>query len=272
MEGSVFARGIANSGMISMNSANSATGIFLGGASVAGGVTNSGAISGNAREVGGIGLNRSTVSGGIVNAGTINNVGGAVNNLPVPGLSANGIGVVASTVSGGIANTGTIRTSGATFGNGIRVFGGGTVSGGISNSGLIAIDTPGGNAAGISVGIIANLILGSTVTGGITNSGTITATGKTGIGIQSASPIGGGITNTGTISGSSPRSTFRGDGGPTVVNQAGGALIGAVKLSANADVLNFSGGTIFERGHRRRGQSGLVAISGMARSLRPSRA
>jgi uncharacterized protein with beta-barrel porin domain len=131
------------------------------------------------------------------------------------------------------------------------------------------------NPAGATTSFISitgtSVILGSTVTGGIVNSGTITATGKTGIGVQSASPIGGGITNTGMISGSTSAIDLSLEtGGSTVVHQAGGALIGAVKLSATADVLSFTGGTISGAVTGVAGNQDLVAISGEGAVFTPT--
>ena len=63
-----------------------------------------------------------------------------------------------------------------------------------------------------------------------------------GIGIATNVPILGGITNTGTITGSTASIDLTQEmGGSTVINQAGGALVGNVNLSANADVLEFLG-------------------------------
>ena len=231
--------GIVNSGTISATATGfngfsfKTTGILITGAStVTGGITNRGTItaSGSGINIFGFG---DTVTGGITNRGTITASGSGINI---------GINIVGGTVSGGITNSGTISASGG-IGGGI-VLSGGTVSGGITNSGTISA------SGGIAGGIV---LAGGTVSGGITNSGTIHVAG-TGIGIIGFSTVSGGIVNTGTISGgfaainlSSVNSqNFAPEGAPTTITQAGGALIGSVLGSgnANADMLNFTGGRI----------------------------
>ena len=110
------------------------------------------------------------------------------------------------------------------------------------------------------------------------NSGAITAIGVgvleptrigsctspvSGIGIATNVPILGGITNTGTITGSTASIDLTQEmGGSTVINQAGGALVGNVNLSANADVLDFSGGVIVNAVTAPSGNQDLVLITG----------
>jgi outer membrane autotransporter protein len=137
---------------------------------------------------------------------------------------------------------------------GISLIAGSAVSGGIANSGKITASSPGGVAIGISLGLTVLGVGGAaetaTISGGVTNSGSITATGgKSGIGIlvNGNTPISGGITNTGTIIGSTVAISLAGETGvANTVTQAGGALVGSVIGSgnANADVLNLTGGRI----------------------------
>ncbi len=58
-------------------------------------------------------------------------------------------------------------------------------------------------------------------------------------------------------------------GGSTVINQAGGALVGNVKLSANADVLDFSGGLIVNAVTAPSGNQDLVLITGQGATFAP---
>ena len=54
-----------------------------------------------------------------------------------------------------------------------------------------------------------------------------------------------------------------------MINQAGGALFGNVNLSANADILNFSGGTIFDAVTAPAGNQDLVLITGQKARISP---
>ena len=156
-------------------------------------------------------------AGGISNAGTI---AAALDGIIV----ADG-----SNFSGGIANTGTI--SGA---NGITVNTVSTFAGGISNGGTISGATYAVYIASVS-----------TFAGGISNSGAITA--RTGIHIDGGVTFAGGaaIMNSGTISGTGGTAIDASAAmSPVIVDQNAGAINGAIKLSAHADVLNINGGTI----------------------------
>jgi outer membrane autotransporter protein len=128
----------------------------------------------------------------------------------------------------------------------------------------VTASAPNGEAVGIRVGIRSSgLVSPASFPDGITNTGSITASGKTGIGILSATPIQGGFRNTGTVIGSTAAIDLTPEaGGSTVINQEAGALIGDVKLSANADVLNFTGGTIVNAVTAPSGSQDVVNISG----------
>ena len=257
--------GIANSGTIS-----AFAGIGVDASTFSGGISNSGRITtaGDAIVVGLV----STFSGGISNTGTISSgaegifvisdttFSGGISNSGTVSATNDGIFVVGvSTYSGGIVNSGTIITSGY----GMIVGGGGGVSsfsGGIANSGTILADFN-----GISVAFL------SSFSGGISNSGTISAGSANGIGVGSVSTLAGNINNSGTITAATGirigsgvtftagsaivnSGTIIGTGGtaidvgfatsPVTIAQTGGLIAGDIKLSANADVLNISGGTI----------------------------
>ena len=200
-----------------------------------------------------------TFMGGISNAGAITTplagiqIGG---NATVFG-SSNHATITVSTFAGGIANSGTI----AAAGNGIWVGGDVTVtgrgnvasvtistfSGGISNGGIISAggagievggdvsNSHGGNTASVTI---------STFSNGITNSGTISA--NTGILVNAhVLTFSGAIANSGTIVGTGGTAIdISGANNAITINQSGGSISGAIKLSANADVLAISGGTI----------------------------
>ena len=257
--------GVANSGTIS-----AFAGIGVDASTFSGGISNSGKITtvGDAIVVGGV----SNFSGGISNTGTISSgaegifvisdttFSGGISNSGTVSATNDGIFVVGvSTYSGGIVNSGTIITSGY----GMLVGGGGGVSsfsGGIANSGTILSDFN-----GISVAFL------SSFSGGISNSGTISARSSNGIAVSNVSTFAGDISNSGTITATTGISigsgvtftagsaivssgTIIGTGGtaidagfatsPVTIEQTGGLIAGDIKLSANADVLNISGGMI----------------------------
>jgi hypothetical protein len=83
----------------------------------------------------------------------------------------------------------------------------------------------------------------TTFSGGISNAGTISA-GGVGIIVQDVIAFSGGISNSGTIIGSIAAIDVSNATSPVTIDQTGGLISGAIKLSANADVLNVSGGTI----------------------------
>jgi hypothetical protein len=234
---STFSGGIGNSGSISAGGDGIVVGLF---STFSGGIGNSGSISagGDGIDV----LSAATFSGGLRNSGTISasndgiflgavaNYSGGIANSGTISAGGTGIAVNVSTFSGGIANSGTISTGL----NGISVFGVPAFSGGISNSGKISV----GLGNGIAVGV-------SNFAGNISNSGTITAV--TGIRISDSVTFaaGSGIVNSGTIigtGGTAIDASFATS--PVTIEQTGGLIAGAIKLSANADVLNISGGTI----------------------------
>jgi uncharacterized protein with beta-barrel porin domain len=257
--------GIANSGTIS-----AFAGIGVDASTFSGGISNSGTITtvGDAIVVGQV----STFSGGIANTGTISSgaegifvisdttFSGGISNSGTISVVNDGIFVVGvSTYSGGIVNTGTINSRDF----GVLVGGGGHVSsfsGGIANSGTISA-----NSNGISVGFLTSF------SGGISNSGAISAGSANGIAVSGVSTFAGNISNSGTITADTGirigdsvtftagsaivnSGTIISTGGaaidvgfatsPVTIAQTGGLIAGDIKLSANADVLNISGGTI----------------------------
>jgi len=254
--------GITSGGKISANGAYDNGIVVNGGGTVTGGITNGGIISANGARGNGIFVDAgSTVTGGIINGGVIgaNGAGiyvgdsivtGGITNGGMINAKGSGILVGGSTVTGGITNIGTITAIAGASANSIMITGS-TVTGDIVNKGVILPGNPGGKAVGISVSVIVTSdgIFAGRISGGITNSGTISATGKTGIGIAviGASTIAGGIINTGTISGSSAAIDLSQEtGGATMVTQAAGALIGNLIGSSNAraDLLNITGGRV----------------------------
>ncbi|MBV9050760.1 MAG: hypothetical protein JO196_00035, partial [Hyphomicrobiales bacterium] len=87
---------------------------------------------------------------------------------------------------------------------------------------------------------------GASVNGGIVNAGFIGAPGNPGpIGILvSGGQLSQPIVNTGTIAGTVAAIDVSGATAATTITQSSGTIQGAIKLSANADVLNINGGTI----------------------------
>ncbi len=216
---STFSGGISNGGTIS--GGNDAI-LVHNVSTFTGGISNSGALSGGPTDVNV--RNVSTFAGGIVNA----------NSGVITGRWAIGVTTAVSfgtnSAGGGIVNSGTLvaTANGAIFVERVSTF-----LGGITNSGTVT--------AGISGIFVQNV---PTFTGNISNFGTITA--GTGIDITNAVTFAGGaaIVNTGTITGSSSAIDVSGATSPVTIDQNGGLISGAIKLSANADVLNVTGGTI----------------------------
>ncbi len=207
-----FTGGISNAGTIEAT----ARGMLIDGLSTfSGGITNSGMISAGA----GIGVgNLLTFSGGISNGGTITSPAGS-------GIALSTI----STFAGGITNSGAVLVGGeAIIVNSVSAFSGGISSGGTISAGASAIQ------------------LGSITTfgGNVSNSGTITA----GIGIEVLAGVtfaaGGAIVNSGNITGTTAAIDASAATKPVTIDQNGGTITGAIKLSANADVLNITGGAI----------------------------
>ncbi|HZR90136.1 MAG TPA: autotransporter domain-containing protein [Bradyrhizobium sp.] len=266
---STFAGGISNAGMIT---ARTTHGIYISTvSSFAGGIGNVGTISvgHTAIKIG----NVSAFSGGITNSSSgtlaagwtginINNVSTFSGNISSAGVitGATAYGILVNGISafaGAVANTGTITARLSD----IYVEHIGTLAGGISNAGTIS------GGAGINVQSI------SALAGGISNasSGTITARSY-GIYVNNVSTFAGNISNAGTITGAlaairidsgvtfAPGSAIvnsgitTGTGGTAIdasaatsavtIDQTAGAINGAIKLSANADVVNISGGAI----------------------------
>ena len=260
--GPVFG-GIANSGTIS-----AFAGIGVDASSFSGGISNSGGITtvGDAIVVGSV----STFSGGITNTGTISSgaegilvisgttFSGGISNSGTISAINDGISVIGvSTYSGGIVNTGTIISSDF----GVFVGGGGHVSsfsGGIANSGTISADSNGisvgfltsfsggiSNSGAISAGSGIAVSNVSTFAGSISNSGTITAATGIIVGSGVTFTAGSAIVNSGTIISTGATAIDASFAtSPVTIAQTGGLIAGNIKLSANADVLNISGGTI----------------------------
>lgn len=262
LDSSTFSGGITNSGTISAGD----TGInAYRGITFAGGIANSGMIS---AQGSGIVVRSSTFSGGISNSGMIsagssgtrvsnvNSFGGGIANSGTISAGHFGIDILGvGTFAGGISNSGTISS----LRNGIFLISNSTFSGGIANSGTIAAQLTG------------MFVTGSTFLGGITNSGMISA-GNAGLNVNNVSVFAGGIVNSasgtitaataisigsgvtfaadstivnsGTITGSAAAIDVHLATSPVTIDQAGGTINGAIKLSSNADVLNISGGAI----------------------------
>jgi outer membrane autotransporter protein len=258
---SIFSGGIRNAGTISAEfGAGVRVGVTLTGSQIAattfaGGITNSGTINAHS---GIVVVGGETFSGGISNSGTISAAGAGIQI----GKSSSNIIVPVTSFTGGITNSGTIS------GNvGILVVAASTFGGGISNAGTISS----GGGAGIQIGFVTGLgaiASVATFSGGITNSGAIHASGI-GIDVLGVTSFSNGISNSGAITGGvgivvSGGATFSGaianSGNITgtagtaidvstapnamTINQTGGIITGAVKLSPFADVINISGGTI----------------------------
>ena len=206
-----FTGGISNAGTIEAT----ARGMLIDGLSTfSGGITNSGMISAGA----GIGVgNTSTFSGGISNAGTITSPAGS-------GIAISTI----STFAGGISNSGALLVGGlGIVANSISAF-----SGDISNGGTLS--------AGLS-GIQLSSI--TTFGGNVSNSGTINAA----IGVEVLAGVsfaGGAIVNSGNISGTTAAIDASSATSRVLIHQNGGTITGAIKLSANADILTITSGVI----------------------------
>lgn len=256
---STFSGGISNKGTITSPAVGIDVGAFV--TSFAGGINNSGTITG--AGVFGINVTVSTFVGGITNSGAITGAlgirtlpsetfaGGISNGGPITASAYDGIQTSNSFFSGGISNSSTITANRV----GIWASEGSTFSGGISNGGTIT---------SASKGIVAAI---STFSGGITNSGTITSvshgilvsgatftgnisgtiSGNVGIAILSGLTFAGGsaIVNSGTITGTGGTAIdVSGATSPVTIDHQAGLLSGAVNLSAFADQLNISGGTV----------------------------
>ena len=172
----------------------------------AGGITNSGAISGRTHGITVASLTEFT--GGITNNGTVSAVGGS-HNIFVGSMSIFSGGIVnaAGGVVGGSGGPAIAASNVAIFNGGITNRGdgwcrrkcevginvqfGGTFAGAIINTGMIS---------GLrGIGFLGGNVLGDLVTGGgIVNSGTISASG-TGVSLDHVNTIFGGVSNSGKI-------------------------------------------------------------------------
>ncbi|HLH89295.1 MAG TPA: autotransporter domain-containing protein [Xanthobacteraceae bacterium] len=207
----------------------------------------------------------SSFGGGVTNSGTISATGGA--GIHVGGNAAVTLGsndhtsFTLASFGGSIANLGTISASGA----GIWVGGNGSVAagsfgtntasvtistfaGGVTNSGLITAGGAGillgGTATGAGAGNTASVAI-SSFSGNVSNAGTIV--GLTGIHVTGGVTFVGGaaIVNSGNITGTGGTAIdVSAASSPVTIDQNAGTISGAIRLSANADVLDVSGGVI----------------------------
>jgi uncharacterized protein with beta-barrel porin domain len=227
-----FQGGITNSGTIAAASSGIRVGVLQSGVplmtSFSGQISNSGLIS-----VGGsgVGINLQWVSsfvGGISNSGTI--FGGT-------GIWAGGAGGQSENGPGGIFNGGAIAAGQLGVQVGSVVAGQSMLSkfaGGISNAGTITV-------ADAGVGVLVDGVL--SYRGGITNSGAIVA--ATGIKLGAVATLLGAIANTGTISGTGGTAIdVTAAPNAITIDQAGGLIAGAIKLSAFNDTVNITGGAV----------------------------
>jgi uncharacterized protein with beta-barrel porin domain len=217
-------------------------------ATVAGGITNAGTLSG----IYGVYLSNAT-TGSLTNqaGGTItgtNGLGIATSNAQINGDITNagsvtgsmfGIGLAETTVSGSLNNSGTLSGSGV----GLYLIDGTTVAGNIVNSGSVtgvSLD-----ASTVSGSLQNSGTINGTVSladgaklGGIVNTGTI-AGGANGVGVNVANAtLTSTIENSGTISGATAIDLSNAAAPVTIDNT--GSLAGAVQLGAGTLNLNGS--------------------------------
>jgi uncharacterized protein with beta-barrel porin domain len=226
---SVFTGDIVNQGTITPGAGFA--GIAITGTSgpvltLTGNITNNGTIkasgAGAAIELATPGV----FNGGIVNNGTLSAAGGfgAVIIAATPHFGTSSLGFV-NNASGIISYNGTLA---AVFLNIVNTF-----QGGITNAGIISAP----NAAAILLDTV------TTFSGGLTNTGTIS--GKTGIVAEAASTWSGAIVNNGNITGTGGTAiSLFGLPNAVTIDQQGGSITGAIKLSTHGDTLNISGGAI----------------------------
>ena len=110
----------------------------------------------------------------------------------------------------------------------VRQFGGG-----ITNSGTVTA-----NKTGIFLGTIASF------SGNVSNAGTIAAVSAIRFSNGVTFAAGSALVNSGTITGSAVAIDLHGATSPVTIDQTGGAINGAIRLSPNADVFNISGGAV----------------------------
>ena len=245
---STVTAGISNNGSISVTSSASVTiavGIDVQNSAVTGGINNASAITAVVTATGG---------GNAVGIGVGGNLAGGINNTSVISAmgpeQAVGVSVGAGAVTGGINNMagGMISATSTNVGATGVLVAGTTLTGaaaGVRNDGAIMASAPNTKAVGIAV-TTGTVVSGVSGAAGISNTGTISATGKTAIGIQlqANSTITGGITNTGTITGATAAIDLSQATVATTITQQGGALNGNVNLSPNGDTFNFTGGVL----------------------------
>ena len=238
---------INNSGTISGNGANAiVNGVVSPGSAM---ITNSGIMSATSTASGGsaIAINVSTT------INVTNNSGAQIT------ANATNNGNEAVAVQGGditVGNSGTISATGGLTNGSLGVFGINSVN--VTNNGMISVDDTAGsfealavsslgtltvmNNAGATIqatGTIGAAVVGTGSSSSITNAGTIMGSFD---GIFLTSP--GSITNTGTISGTNAAIDVKGATGAVTINQNGGSINGAVKLSAFADIFNITAGAV----------------------------
>src|SRR5580704_19416112 len=214
--------GITNSGTIS-------GGLIVSESTVAGTVSNGGTISAPTAFAALTVVNGGFVGGSVINSGSITAKDDAIEVFPNPGASG---AIPNQTIAGSIINTST-GTLSALVGIALTATSNTSrniVAGNIINNGTITA-----GSSGISV-------VSSTVTGSISNTGTITA--ATGIKVAGGSTVTGGITNSGNITGSTSAIDVSGEGATTTINQQAGTIGGAILLSSLGDTVNVTGGVI----------------------------
>jgi outer membrane autotransporter protein len=245
---STVTAGISNNGSISVTSSASVTiavGIDVQNSAVTGGINNASAITAVVTATGG---------GNAIGIAVGGNLAGGINNTSAISAmgpdQAVGVSVGAGAVTGGINNMagGMISATSTNVGATGVLVAGTTLTGaaaGVRNDGAIMASAPNTKAVGIAV-TTGTVVSGASGAAGISNTGTISATGKTAIGIQlqANSTITGGITNTGTITGATAAIDLSQATVATTITQQGGALNGNVNLSPNGDTFNFTGGVL----------------------------
>jgi uncharacterized protein with beta-barrel porin domain len=278
-----FSGGITNAagGTISAN----LSGIFVSGATFAGGISNAGLITGGAGIVAShVAVFGPGASGGITNTGTMSVNGVGIGLASVSTFTGNisnggmisaktGIGLLSSTLTGAIVDSGTLLASRLGIGidshstiNSVSTaikIAGSTFTGGINNAGTItaAIDAGvlvanvvtflGGiiNNAGGSINGPSNAISVTGVVsfaGGISNAGTISSFLDAGITVQNVTTFASGISNSGTISSHEGITLGNITAFSGNVSNAGGIIAGTGIVIQSG--VTFSGGAVVNTG------------------------
>ena len=231
-------------GTISGNGANAVVNAIVSPGSAT--VTNTGNITATTTAAGGSAL--------AINVSTSVNVTNTGGTITATGNGGEAVGVQSNAVT--LNNSGTMTVQGGTATGSLGVFG--LVSTNVMNTGTISVDDAGGAVEALGVASLGTLML----TNGA--GATIQATGTTGVAVVgegSSSTINnagtltgsfdgifltgpGTITNTGTITGPNAAIDVKSATGAVTINQNAGTITGAIKLSANADMLNVAGGAI----------------------------